>query len=158
MGRPKSTNPKNRHIGIVTTDEKYKRFKELGLIGDKAIDVLLYYLEKPNKKLQIDKILTVQAIRDIDCLIKDLEYEKLKLQNELEEINKQIGIAEAGVGVDVERAITTILQRYDDVKEVYNILEFLEYNEELLKNQAYLCGVSADKLGDLVFNAYEVKV
>lgn len=152
MGRPKSTNPKNRHIGIVTTEEKYRRFKALNLVGDKAIDVILYHLEKPNQKLQIDKILTVQAIKDIDCLIKDLEYEKLKLQTELEEINKEIGIAEAGVSVDVEKSVQVLLQRYEPVKEVYNFLEFINNNEELLKNQAFLCGIDEDKLFNLAWN------
>lgn len=158
MGRPKSNNPKNRHIGIVTTEEKFRRFKALNLVGDRAIDVLLYHLEKPNKKLEIDKALTVQAIKDIDALIKDLEYEKLKLQTELEEINKEIGFAESGLNNDVERAVGVILQRYEMQKDVYNILDFLDMNEELLKAQAYLCGLSADKLGDIVFNEYKVEV
>lgn len=157
MGRPRSNNPKNKYIGIVTTEEKFRRFKALNLVGDRAIDVLLYHLEKPNKKLEIDKALTVQAIKDIDALINDLEYEKLKLQTELEEINKQIGFTEAGLNVDVEKAIKVILQRYEREKDVYNILEFLNNNETLLENQAYLCGISADKLFSLVMQS-EVEV
>ena len=72
MGRPKSANPKNRHIGIVTTEEKYRRFKRLNLVGDRAIDVLLYYLEKDNQKLQLEKILLVENIKKIDKEIKEL--------------------------------------------------------------------------------------
>lgn len=158
MGRPKSNNPKNKHIGIVTTADKYRRFKELNLVGDRAIDVLLYYLENDNKRLQMSKIEIVNRIKDIDNKIKDLEYERLQLETELEEVNKKIGLTEAGFSVDVEKAVNVILQRYDMQKDVYNIMEFLDNNETLLENQAYLCGISSDKLWELVFNKFEVKV
>lgn len=157
MGRPKSLNPKNKHIGIVTTEEKYRRFKSLGLIGDEAIDMLLYYLEKDNKKLQIDKSLTVTKIKEIDKQVKELEYQKLNLECELEELNKKIGVNEKGLSNDVERAVGTILQRFE-MQKVYNIWDFLENNEKLLKSQAYLCGISEDKLWELVFNEAEVKI
>ena len=158
MGRPKSNNPKNKHIGIVTTADKYRRFKELNLVGDRAIDVLLYYLENDNKRLQMSKIELVNRIKEIDIKIKDLEYERLQLETELEEVNKKIGLAENGLSVDVEKAVNVILQRYDMQKDVYNIMEFLDNNETLLENQAYLCGISSDKLWELVFNKFEVKV
>ena len=158
MGRPKSNNPKNKHIGIVTTADKYRRFKELNLVGDRASDVLLYYLENDNKRLQMSKIELVNRIKEIDIKIKDLEYERLQLETELEEVNKKIGLAENGLSVDVEKAVNVILQRYDMQKDVYNIMEFLDNNETLLENQAYLCGISSDKLWELVFNKFEVKV
>ena len=157
MGRYKSPNPKNRHIGIVTTEEKYRRFKALNLVGDKAIDVLLYYLEKDSRRLQIDKSLTVTNIKEIDKQIKELEYEKLKLETELEEINKKIGFNEKGISHDVERAVSIILHKWE-TQSILNIWDFLEMNEELLKTQAYLCGISEDKLWELVFNKAEVKV
>ncbi len=157
MGRPKSANPKNKHIGIVTTEDKFRRFKSLGLVGDKAIDVLLYYLEKDNKKVQLEKIFLVNQIKDIDKQIKELEYKRLELETELEEVNKHIGFAEAGMTYDVERAVGTVLQKFHR-QSVYNIVEFLEFNEKLLENQAYLCGISADKLWELVFNKVEVNV
>lgn len=156
MGRPKSLNPKNKHIGIVTTEEKYRRFKSLGLIGDEAIDMLLYYLEKDNTKLQIDKSLTVTKIKEIDKQVKDLEYQKLNLEYELEELNKKIGVTEKGLSNDVERAVSVILHRWE-TQSILNIGDFLEMNEELLKSQAYLCGISEDKLGELVFNETKVK-
>lgn len=158
MGRPKSNNPKNKHIGIVTTADKYRRFKELNLVGDRAIDVLLYYLENDNKGLQMSKIELVNRIKEIDNKVKDLEYERLQMETELEEINKKIGLAETGFSVDVEKAVDVILQRYDMQKDVYNLMEFLDNNETLLENQAYLCGISSDKLWELVFNKFEVKV
>ena len=114
MGRPKSANPKNRHIGIVTTEDKYRRFKRLNLVGDRAIDVLLYYLEKDNQKLQLEKILLVENIKKIDKEIKELEYKRLEFETELEEVNKKIGISEAGMTNDVESAVETILQRYNN--------------------------------------------
>lgn len=158
MGRPRSNNPKNKHIGLVTTEDKHRRFKELNLIGDKAIDVLLYYLENDNKALQMDKIETVNQIKKIDNQIKHLEYQKLALETELAEINKKIGLTERGYNVDVEKAVNVILQRYELKKEVCNIMEFLNNNETLLENQAYLCGISADKLWELVFDKFEVEV
>lgn len=154
MGRPKSANPKNRHIGIVTTEEKYRRFKRLNLVGDRAIDVLLYYLEKDNQKLQLEKILLVENIKKIDKEIKELEYKRLEFETELEEVNKKIGITDAGMTSDVEKAVGTILQRYNS-QSVYNIKEFLEDNKNLLENQAYLCGLSKGRLYQIVFDKVE---
>ena len=154
MGRPKSANPKNKHIGIVTTEEKYRRFKRLNLVGDRAIDVLLYYLEKEGQKIQLEKIMIVDNIKKIDKEIKELEYQKLALETELEEVNKKIGFAEAGMTNDVEKAVGTILQRYND-QSVYNIKEFLKFNKKLLENQAYLCGLSKGRLYQIVFDKVE---
>ena len=157
MGRPRSSNPKNKHIGIVTTEEKWRRFKALNLVGDRAIDVLLYYLEKDNRKVQMDKIYLVDNIKRIDKEIKELEYERLKLETELEEVNKKIGISEAGMTGDVERAVRNILQRFNN-QSVYNISEFLDENMTLVESQAYLCGISADKLWQIIYNKVEVQV
>ena len=154
MGRPKSANPKSRHIGIVTTEEKYRRFKRLNLVGDRAIDVLLYYLEKDNQKVQLEKILLVENIKKIDKEIKELEYKRLEFETELEEVNKRIGFAEAGMTSDVEKAVGTILQRYNE-QSVYNIKEFLKFNKNLLENQAYLCGLSKGRLYQIVFDKVE---
>ncbi|MBQ6345165.1 MAG: hypothetical protein IJI96_03520 [Methanobrevibacter sp.] len=154
MGRPKSANPKNRHIGIVTTEEKYRRFKRLNLVGDRAIDVLLYYLEKDNQKLQLEKVLLVENIKKIDKEIKELEYKRLEFETELEEVNKRIGFVEAGMTNDVEKAVGNILQRYNS-QSVYNIKEFLEFNKNLLENQAYLCGLSKGRLYQIVFDKVE---
>lgn len=157
MGRPRSSNPKNKHIGIVTTEEKWRRFKALNLVGDRAIDVLLYYLEKDNRKVQMDKIYLVDSIKRIDKEIKELEYEKLKLETELEEVNKKIGISEAGMTSDVERAVRNILQRFNN-QSVYNISEFLDENITLVESQAYLCGIRADKLWQIIYDKVEVQV
>ena len=78
MGRPRIRNPKNKHIGIVTTEEKFHRFKKLGLIGDEAIDVLLYYLENDKSKLNVQKQQIISNIRNIRKQIENLEYEVLK--------------------------------------------------------------------------------
>ena len=157
MGRPRSSNPKNKHIGIVTTEEKWRRFKSLNLVGDRAIDVLLYYLEKDNRKVQMDKIYLVDSIKRIDKEIKELEYERLKLETELEEVNRKIGISEAGMTSDVEKAVGTILQRYNS-QSIYNIKEFLEDNKNLLESQAYLCGLSTGKLYQIVYEKVEEEV
>ena len=154
MGRPKSANPKNKHIGIATTEEKYRRFKRLNLVGDSAIDVLLYYLEKDNQKFQLEKILLVENIKRIDKEIKELEYKRLEFETELEEVNKKIGLEESGMTHDVESAVETILQRYNN-QSVYNIKEFLEFNKKLLENQAYLCGLSKGRLYQIVYEKVE---
>lgn len=154
MGRPKIPNPKNKHIGIVTTEDKYRRFKALNLKGDRAIDALLYYLEKDNQKLQLDKISIISKIKKNDELIEDLEFEKLKLETQLKEVDEKIGLAESGLSLDVEKAIGVILQRYEN-QSTYNILEFMNANEQLLETQAYLCGLDSDKLFMLVFNSVE---
>ena len=154
MGRPKSANPKNKHIGIVTTEDKYRRFKRLNLVGDRAIDVLLYYLEKDGQKLQLEKILIVENIKKIDKEIKELEYKRLEFETELEEVNKKIGISEAGITNDVESAVGTILQRYNS-QSVYTIQEFLNDNKKLLENQAYLCGLSIGELYQIVYEKVE---
>ena len=154
MGRPKSANPKNKHIGIVTTEDKYRRFKRLNLVGDRAIDVLLYYLEKDNQKVQLEKILLVENIKKIDKEIKELEYKRLEFETELEEVNKKIGISEAGMTSDVESAVGTILQRYNS-QSVYTIQEFLNDNKKLLENQAYLCGLSIGELYQIVYEKVE---
>lgn len=157
MGRPKSNNPKNKHIGIVTTEDKYRRFKALNLVGDRAIDVLLYYLEKEGQKVQLEKILLVENIKKIDKQIKELEYKRLEFETELEEVNKRIGISEAGMTNDVESAVGTILQRYNS-QSVYTIQEFLNDNKKLLENQAYLCGLSVGELYQIVYEKVEGKV
>lgn len=157
MGRPKSNNPKNKHIGIVTTEDKYRRFKALNLVGDRAIDVLLYYLEKEGQKIQLEKILLVENIKKIDKQIKELEYKRLEFETELEEVNKRIGISEAGMTNDVERAVGTILQRYNS-QSVYTIQEFLNDNKKLLENQAYLCGLSIGELYQIVYEKVEENV
>ncbi len=154
MGRPRAKNPKNKHIGIVTTEDKFRRFKELGLVGDRAIDVILYYLEKDNRKLQMDKINIVNQIKKIDKDIKDLEYQKLALETELEEVNKKIGIAGAGMTSDVERSVGIILSRFNN-QSVYNIEEFLKFNANLLEQQAYLCGLSKGRLYQIVYDKAE---
>lgn len=154
MGRPKSNNPKNKYIGIVTTEDKYRRFKRLNLVGDRAIDVLLYYLEKDNQKIQLEKILIVENIKKIDKEMKELEYERLKMETELDEINKKIGLSESGLSRDVERAIRVILERFNN-QSIYGIEDFLDENEELLKAQAYLCGIDKNKLYTLVSNQSE---
>lgn len=150
MARPKSANPKSAHIGIATTPELKERFNALNLKGDKAIEVLLYYLENDNRAVQLDKIRTVNKLKEIDKQIENLEFEKFRLQEHLEEVNKKIGLAESGATVDVEKAINVVIQRFE--KQNLNILDFLAVNEELLKQQAYLCGIDYNKLGDLVFD------
>ncbi len=150
MGRPKSANPKSEHIGIVTTPNLKERFKALGLVGDEAIVVLLHYLEKENKKLEIEKILKINQIKNIDKQIEELEFEKLKLETQIENINQEMGLAASGHSVDVERAVGTILQRFNN-QSVYNIVEFLSQNQELVKGQAYLCGLEVSQLEDIVF-------
>lgn len=87
MGRKRIANPKTRHISIVTTEDKYRRFRALGLVGDKAIDALLYFLENDNKKMQINKIMFLSRINEIEKQLKELEYEKLALETELNQIN-----------------------------------------------------------------------
>jgi len=155
MGRPRSNNPKSEHIGISTTKEKYARFKRLGLVNDEVIDVLLFHLEKENQKLQVDKIFTIKRIKEIDKQIQKLEFERLALETELEEIDKLIGLDEdTCLGVDVEKAVATILQRFNN-QSVYNILEFLTNNQELVRNQAFLCGLSSGELEDIVFSRAE---
>jgi len=92
MGRPKKQNPKNKHIGIVTTEEKFRRFKALGLVGDEAIDVLLFHLENDKTSLNVKRMQTISNIKKIDKDIEELQYQKLKEETKLEGLNEEIGI------------------------------------------------------------------
>lgn len=150
MGRPKSANPKSEHIGIVTTPNLKERFKALGLVGDEAIVVLLHYLEKENKKLEIEKILKINQIKNIDKQIEELEFEKLKLETQLQQLNEQLGLSSDGKNVNVENAVNRILNRFNN-QNVYNIVEFLGVNQEFVKQQAFLCGLEVSQLEDIVF-------
>ena len=78
----------------------------------------------------------------------------MEFETELEEVNKRIGFVEAGMTNDVEKAVGNILQRYNS-QSVYNIKEFLEFNKNLLENQAYLCGLSKGRLYQIVFDKVE---
>ena len=150
MGRPKSQNPKNRHIGIVTTESKFRRYKMLGLRGDEAIDVLLYYLEKDNVELNVKKSMIVTRIKNIAKEIEELEFEKIKLETQLEQVNEEIGVNKSnGLNKQVDSAVKTVLQRFNK-QSVYNIYEFIDYNKEFIENQAYLCNVSFDEFKGLL--------
>ena len=151
MGRPKSANPKNKHIGIVTTEEKYRRFKALGLVGDEAIDVLLFHLEKGNMGLNIKKSQAIRNIKSLREQIEQLEYEVLQEETKLEQINSEIGISETGLGNDVDRAIKTVLDRFNN-QEIYTIEEYLELkkNKLLLDIQAGLCNKDVEEFKELV--------
>jgi len=151
MGRPKKQNPKNKHIGIVTTEEKFRRFKALGLVGDEAIDVLLFHLENDKTSLNVKRMQTISNIKKIDKDIEELQYQKLKEETKLEGLNEEIGINKNnGLRNDVDRAVKTVLQRYNLVKEVYNIHDFLDMNEKLLEDQAYLSNISVEELKGLI--------
>lgn len=151
MGRPKSNNPKTKYIGIVTTPEKFARFKSLGLVGDQAIDVLLYHLENDKTKLKVQKMQIINNIHDVDKEIERLGYLKLELETKLEEINQKIGIDDkTGLQEDIHRAVTKVLQRYDNVKEIYSIDDFMEIHEQFINNQAYLVNITADELKSII--------
>ena len=151
MGRPKKQNPKNRHIGIVTTEEKFRRFKALGLVGDEAIDVLLYHLENDKTSLNVKRMQTISNIKKIDKDIEELQYQKLKEETKLEGLNEEIGINKNnGLRNDVDQAVKTVLQRYNRVKEIYTIYDFFDMNEKLLEDQAYLSNISVDELKGLI--------
>ena len=150
MARPRSKNPKSAHIGIATTPQLKERFNALNLKGDRAIEVLLYYLEKDNKKLQIDKIMVINRIKEIDKEVEELEFEKLKLETQLQQLNEQLGLSSDGKSVDVEKAVNRILERFNS-QNMFNIIEFLGLNQEFVKQQAFLCGLEANELEDIVF-------
>ena len=154
MGRPKSANPKTKYIGIVTTPEKFDRFKALGLVGDQVIDVLLYHLENDKTKLHIQKMQLINNIKIIDAEIEQLEFQKLNLETQLEEINQDIGINEQdGLRRDVSKAVATCLQRYDNVREIYPIRDFLDMNKEFIANQAYLVNLTVEELTKLIMES-----
>lgn len=148
MGRPKSRNPKSAHIGVATTPEKKRRFQQLGLVGDEVIDVVLYHLEKPNQELRIKKIFLENQLKQIDEEIKNLEYSKLHLQSEIDELSSLI--EDKGATIPVESAIRNILQRYNS-QIVYGISDWLIHNREFVKSQAFLCGVPFEELEMKVF-------
>ena len=151
MGRPKSSNPKTKYIGIVTTPEKFDRFKALGLVGDQVIDVLLYHLENDNTKLNVQKMQLINNIKKIDAEIEQLEYEKINLETKLEEINQSIGVNEQdGLRKDISRAVNKCLQRYDNVREIYTINDFIKYNKDFIANQAYLANIPMEELKELL--------
>ena len=152
MARPRKNNPKNKHIGIVTTEEKFRRFKALGLVGDEAIDVLLYHLESDNMKLNIQKSQAVNRIKDMRKTIEDLEYEILKEETKIEQLNERIGLnKDTGLRTDVDKAVKTVLQRFN-AQEIFTLDEFLELkkNKPLIESQAGLCSCDVETFKDLV--------
>lgn len=152
MARPRKQNPKNKHIGIVTTEEKFRRFKALGLVGDEVIDVLLYHLESDNMKLNIQKSQAINHIKNMRKQIEDLEYEILKEETKIEQINEKIGLnKDTGLRRDVDNAVKTIIQRFNS-QSIYTIDEFLDFKENkvLIESQAYLCSYDVEAFKDLV--------
>ena len=155
MGRPKIQNPKNKHIGIVTTEEKYRRFKALGLIGDEAIDVLLFHLEKGDMELNVKKSQSIKNIKSMKKQIENLEFEILKEETRIEEINQKIGVnATNGLRKDIDKAINNVMQRYNN-QGVFNIYEFVEYNKEFIKAQAYLCNTTFKEFNQILIDNVE---
>lgn len=152
MARPRKQNPKNKHIGIVTTEEKFRRFKALGLVGDEVIDVLLYHLESDNMKLNIQKSQAINHIKNMRKQIEDLEYEILKEETKIEQINEKIGLnKDTGLRRDVDNAVKKIIQRFNS-QSIYTIDEFLDFKENkvLIESQAYLCSYDVEAFKDLV--------
>lgn len=152
MARPRIRNPKNKHIGIVTTEEKFRRFKALGLVGDEAIDVILYHLESDNMNLNIQKSQAINNIKHMRKEIEDLEYEILKEETKIEQINEKIGLnKDTGLRKDVDNAVKKIILRFNS-QSIYTIDEFLGFKENkvFIENQAYLCGYDVEALKDLV--------
>ena len=152
MARPRIRNPKNKHIGIVTTEEKFRRFKALGLVGDEAIDVLLYHLESNNMNLNIQKSQAINNIKHMRKEIEDLEYEILKEETRIEQLNEKIGLnKETGLNNDVDRAVKTVLQRFNS-QEIFTIEEFLELksNQHLIESQANICSYNVEDFKELV--------
>ena len=152
MARPRKKNPKNKHIGIVTTEEKYRRFKALGLVGDEAIDALLYHLESDNMKLNIQKSQAINRIKSMRKTIEDLEQEILKEETKIEQLNEKIGInSETGLSNDVDKAVNVVIQRFKR-QHIFTIDEFLELknNQFLIESQALLCSYDIDDFKDLV--------
>lgn len=152
MARPRKQNPKNKHIGIVTTEEKFRRFKALGLVGDEVIDVLLYHLESENMKLNIQKSQAINNIKNMRKSIEDLEYEILKEETKIEQINEKIGLnKDTGLRRDVDNAVKKIIQRFNS-QSIYTIDEFLDFKENkvLIETQAYLCSYDVEAFKDLV--------
>ena len=152
MARPRKQNPKNKHIGIVTTEEKFRRFKALGLVGDEVIDVLLYHLESDNMKLNIQKSQAINNIKNMRKSIEDLEYEILKEETKIEQINEKIGLnKDTGLRRDVDNAVKKIIQRFNS-QSIYTIDEFLDFKENkvLIETQAYLCSYDVEAFKDLV--------
>ena len=153
MGRPKKQNPKNKHIGIVTTEEKFRRFKALNLKGDEAIDILLHYLESEKMELDIKRSQAARNIKKLKKQIEDLEYEVLKEQSKLDAINEQIS-SEHAYGLDeiTKQCIDTALQRFDS--RIWSIEEFLDTDkyQELFMVQANRCHKELDEFKELVKN------
>ena len=152
MGRPRKQNPKSKYIGISTTEEKYRRFKALGLVNDEAIDVLLFHLENENIKWNIQKSQAISNIKKMRKQIEDLEYEILKEETKIETINEKIGLnKETGLQNDVDKAVKTVLQRFNS-QEIFTIDEFLELkrNKNLIESQAVLCSKSVEEFKELV--------
>ena len=152
MARPRIRNPKNKHIGIVTTEEKFRRFKALGLVGDEAIDVILYHLESENMNLNIQKSQAINNIKHMRKEIEDLEYEILKEETKIEQINEKIGLnKDTGLRKDVDNAVKKIIRRFNS-QSIYTIDEFLDFKENkvFIENQAYLCSYDVEAFKDLV--------
>lgn len=149
MGRPRKQNPKNKYIGIATTEEKFRRFKALGLIGDEAIDVLLFHLENDKLRQNIEKSELIRRIKAINKEIEDLEFEKLKLETKLEDLNIEIGVVKtSGLNRNVDSALKTVMQRFNE--SFYPIEDFIKLNEDFIDNQAFLANIDVEDFKKMI--------
>ena len=151
MGRPRIANPKSEYIGTKTTKDLKKRFDRVcskkGLKGDDWLVLFLGAYEKDEDNVQSQIVVEKMRLKEINKEIKELENEKIIRENNIEELNEKAIFGNH----DVENAVEIILQRFH-MQSVYNILDFLNENRELVKTQAYLAGVSVDELDSLVFD------
>ena len=151
MGRPRSANPKSEYIGTKTTQGLKKRFDRVcskkRLKGDDWLVLFLGAYENDDDNIQSQIAVEKMRIKEINKQIKELENEKISRENIIEELNEKAVFGSH----DVENAVGVVLQRFH-MQSIYNILEFLEENRELLETQAHLAGIPVDELDMLVFN------
>lgn len=154
MARPRSANPKTEYIGTKTTKELKMRFNRVcerkGLRGDDWLILFLGFTENDADDVKSQKNFHIMRIKEIDREIRMLENERISCENIIEELNE---IQDKNGDSDVKKAIRNIIQRYNN-QSVYNISEFLKFNESLVKNQAYLCGISSDELEKMIVDMF----
>ncbi len=150
MGRPRIANPKTKTLTTRTTEDLYVRlmrvFEKKGLKGDDWIILFLGTFENDTDNIKSQVSIEKMKLKSINKQIRDLENQKISCENILEELNTKHG----GTN-EVDRAVNNILQRFHN-QSVYNIIDFLDENKQLLETQAYLAGVEEDELYMMVFN------
>lgn len=136
--------------GRVTTRDKIL-LKESGYSVRDAVSYFLERIIKTNKKLLVEKHLTLERINSIKEEIDDLNMQLINEERSLERINKELGIVELNgkdYSLEVNSAIDTIIQRYS--KTCFDLDTYFQVQHTFIENQSAIVDVGVMELENLV--------